>query len=106
MRIIPTVVVSTDWVQVTQLDGTDYTLTFSWNAVDESWYLQLSDVQELAITGALKLVSDYPLLQATSNPARPPGEIMVIDQTGVGGKPAYAELGARYVLAYFGARTA
>ena len=59
------------------LDGQEFVRNFTYNQRIDSWYLDiLSEAEELLEAG-IKLVTDFPLLRKRSNPALPPGELVV-----------------------------
>lgn len=91
------------FVEQTQLDGLTYTLRIHWNEREEAWYLELGDVDAVPIVASRKLVADWPLLQRVKSERKPPGEIYVIDLTGMGIDPGLDDLGKRVDLIYIDA---
>jgi hypothetical protein len=90
------------WRQRTALDGRDYTLAFRWNQRDGHWYLDLATSLGVAIRSGMMLATSIPLLAGLTTTARPPGELVIVDTTGaVDLDPGFADLGSRFVLAYF-----
>ena len=70
--------------QVTELDGIEYLLTFAWNGREGAWYLSIANNQGNLIRAGIKLVPNWPLLRKVRHEMRPPGELMVLDEAGVG----------------------
>ena len=91
-----------NYTQVTTLDGRDYVLTFSYNARDLSWYLDIADQDEVMIAAGLRIVADWDLLKRCVDPRRPPGIIFANDLSGAGLDPGPDDFGARVELLYFG----
>jgi hypothetical protein len=90
--------------QKTRLDGRDYVLRFSFNEREERWHLSVFNDQEEPLLQGLKLLTSWPLLRNHRYDDRlPPGELMVIDLTGLDAPPGFAELGEgrRCELTYF-----
>jgi hypothetical protein len=94
--------------QRTRLDGREFELRFSWNERERRYYLTLADSEGVPLVGALKLVANWPLLRySRHDPRVPPGELMVIDQTGDNAPPELGELGIgrRCELTYYATTT-
>lgn len=95
---------ASSWSQRTALDGTDYTLTFTWSQRDGHWHLDLADAEGGAIRSGMSLVPMVPLLRGLVDARRPPGELIVVDTSGASdADPGFSDLGApgaRFVLAY------
>jgi len=92
------------YTQKTRLDGVDYILGFRYSQREDRWYFSIYDSEENPILLGLKLVTNWPLLQAYRfNTLVPPGEIMAIDLTNDGTPPGLDELGEgkRVQLTYF-----
>lgn len=86
----------------TELDGTTYQLTFSWNARAGQWYLDVRDASGGDLVLGLPLVVDFPLLQTyRSVEGLPPGELLVVDLEGRGGQPGLGEWNSRYQVLYY-----
>jgi hypothetical protein len=95
--------VSSRFTQRILLDEKYYQIYISWNAREESFYMNLIDdeTQENIILG-LKLVPSYFLLQQYSTIKNPPGYFILID---IQDKPqtslvTFDNLGTRYYLVY------
>jgi len=90
--------------QKTRLDGVDYILWFRYSQREDRWYLSIYDAGETPILLGLKLVLNWPLLQAYRyNPLLPPGEIVAMGLTTDDSPPGLNELGEaqRVQLTYF-----
>ena len=89
------------WTQRTALDGVDFLLRFDWFQRDGHWRLSISDASGAAIRSGVVLVVDTPLLWGVVDARRPPGELAVVDTTGVNDvDPGFSDLGARFTLLY------
>jgi len=104
--LIPTTPGVAYYQQKTRLDGRDYVLHFAYNEREDRTYLHLHDEEDVPILKGLKLITGVPLLRHYRFDTRvPPGELMVIDLSGVGEPPGLNELGEglRCQLTYFDA---
>lgn len=104
MVIIPTFA-DPSYIQVTNIDGTDYVLEFAWHERSSIWRLNISNIEgaPLATNIPLHVGQDLLVRPRAWGAATPPGLLIVIDTSGVGIDPAIDELGngKRCVLAYF-----
>lgn len=92
------------WTQRTALDGVDFILTFDWCQRFGHWRLDIADAQGVAIKTGVALTADVMPLLGLVDPRRPKGELMVVDRTGAtDADPGFADLGGRFLLAYFSA---
>lgn len=99
---IPTQRDTPHYTQETVLDGRNYLLTFHFNEHDGCWYVDVDDVDGVAIVTGKRIVADWSLLHRVADSRRPPGEMLVIDTTGAGA-PGFRELGDRVILTYLDA---
>jgi len=89
------------WMQRTTIAGRDYQLTFQWVQRDGHWWFSLADQDGAPITSGVKLVTNWPLLRGVTDTRRPPGNLMVVDGTGVNDlDPGFSDLGTRFLLMY------
>lgn len=91
------------WTQVTNLDGVDYTLTFTYNQREDVFYMTIGDAVGNDIFRGLKLVCNWPLLAGRRDARLPKGTLIVCSNTPEDGPPGLTELasGARCELCYF-----
>jgi hypothetical protein len=93
---------SARWTQRTSVAGREYELAFDWNERRGRWSLSLADQDGSPIATGVTLVTSYPLLRGVIDPRRPPGDLFIVDTTGLNDlEPGFADLGTRFVLAYF-----
>jgi hypothetical protein len=97
---IPTSNVDPFYSQITDLDGTDYVLTFEWNNRDQAWYLSIADINGDPIVTSLRLVPEWRLLRRVIDERRPQGELFLHDESGAGLPPGFEDLGTRCTLFY------
>jgi hypothetical protein len=102
IRMIETSVVESNYEQVKELDGTNYTMRFLWNERDNHWYMTLKDSEGTDIVTGIKVVADAPFSVNNVLTDFPPGQIWFIDMTGTSPTPdpGLRELGARVRLFY------
>ncbi|HYQ47152.1 MAG TPA: hypothetical protein VER11_34515 [Polyangiaceae bacterium] len=106
--LVPTTPGVPFYTQKTRLDGVDYVLSFRHSQREDRWYLSIADAEEVPILTGLKLVTNWPLLQAYRfDPRVPPGELMASTLTTDDSPPGLNELGEglRVQLIYFEAGT-
>lgn len=101
--IVPTSASTPHFEQETELDGVAYRLTFDWNGREGAWYLTLATASGVVLRAGLRLVSNWPLLRKLRHESRPPGELLVLDERGVG--ITLENLGIDVVLAYVDAES-
>lgn len=90
--------------QKTRLDGVDYVLGIRYSQREDRWYLSIYDSGESPILLGLKLVLNWPLLQAYRYDTRiPPGELMATGLTTDDSPPGLDEMAEdrRVQLTYF-----
>jgi hypothetical protein len=105
---IPTDATTTEYEQITSLDGKPYVFGLSWSERAESWYLDVSlqrdNAEPTPIVLGMRLSIGYPLLVAVTTDGRPPGEIFPVDVSGgFGEDPGRYDLGTRVRLVYYDA---
>ena len=84
-----------------KLDGREYVLRLRWSEREERWYLDVLDGKEVLLAGAIKIVANWPLLEAQRfSEALPPGEIMAMDGRTSPADPGLRELGTTIPLVY------
>ena len=88
-----------------ELEGSTYRLRFRWHERTKAWHLDLADVDGGPIAEGLRLVLLQPLLGGLHHDARPPGDFLCDDATGLDKDPGYEDLGTRVQLLYVEAGT-
>lgn len=104
--LIPTVQDQADYSLRTRLDGREYNFHLMWNEREDRWYLDISDESDVVVCAGIKLVTNWPLLRYYhADPAVPPGELVVVDETSDGSPPEIDGLGEneRCTLIYLSA---
>lgn len=92
--IIPTFTDEAFFVQVTTIDGVDYTLTFRYNQREDCYYLTIGDVDGTDILSGIKLVCCWDLLLGHREHNLPTGTLMVLSSDPVDFEPPrFGELG-------------
>jgi uncharacterized protein DUF6983 len=89
-----------DVQQKSELDGVTYVMRLRWNERAESWHLDLSTLDDEPIASGVRLVPSFPLLRRNQHPARPPGELYLLDNKGLDEEPTLEEFGTRFILVY------
>lgn len=82
------------------LDGTLYTLFFSFNTRMNGWTMSISDQNLVPILNGVKLFSGWLPLRQYANEKLPPGKFGVIDTTGENKNPDLENFGDGVVLLY------
>lgn len=84
--------------QVFPLDGSDYSIRFTWNARSGRWYWEMTDVEGNALTGQRKLVADWNLLVDITSGTIPPGQLWTL--TADSSDPGILDLDRDFVIVY------
>lgn len=85
----------------TELDGARYVIDLEWNDRAEAWFLAVADGEGVRLVESVRVVIDFPLLDAYSNAALPPGVLFAVDSTNADLDPGRADLGDRVQIIYF-----
>jgi hypothetical protein len=84
------------------LDGVRYQLAIHWATREEAYYVALyAEDGTTLISGAVKVVVGFPLMQRCVSPSKPPGMFIASDTSGLGIECEYGDLGGRVQLVYF-----
>jgi len=86
--------------QRTSLDGHEYVLTFDWNERSSAWFFSLADTDETPLLSGKKITVGTDLLGALLGPARPPGQIICLEVSGLPVDPGLTSLGDTHELLY------
>lgn len=97
---IPLTSATAHYRQATTLDGDVYSLDIAWNIRGEFWSMTISDSTGNPILAGIKLVGGVDLLQQYVMDNRPPGELNIIDTSGLSANPGRDDLGDRFILEY------
>ena len=80
------------------LDGNTYTLTVRWNTYTAQWYADLKgatndvDIKGMALVGGKDLLAPFGHADL--------GALWIIDNSGAGEDPNFADMGGRFTLEY------
>jgi hypothetical protein len=106
-QVIPLAPGTPFYRQRTVLEGREYVLRLRWSQLESRWYLDVYDAQENLLAGAIKVVVNWPLLEACRfSQALPPGELVAFDGRPDPRDPGLDELGASIPLLYWPAADA
>ena len=86
--------------QTANLSGTLYILEFRWNPRSQQWFLDMYDLNKIAVINGAALCTDWPILIHCSSAIKPSGQLMLIDTSGKGAPCTARDLGGRYKLVY------
>lgn len=92
------------WTQRTNLDGTDYDLSFEWSTREQRWFLTLFDTSGNLLAGPGKLLANWPLFRYVATRAgMPAGRLWCLTFGASTDPPGFDELApdARCMLWYF-----
>lgn len=79
-------------LRIAGLDGADFYFHLAWSE-RSGWYLGLSDATDDPIFAPKRLCVGVDLLAGCTDPRRPPGALVLVDQSLSGLPPAFDELG-------------
>jgi len=82
------------------LDESTFNFSFEWNDRDSSWYMSISDADELPLLMGRRVCVGAPLLDRFNKAGLPAGLLYAIDTTGKNIEPDFADLGDRVKLMY------
>jgi len=97
---IPTNSENPSWSEIITLEGSNYIFSFTWNARDKSWVLDIQLTDDLPVIMGIKLVANYELLGTYAQNKQPPGSLFLYDTAGKREDCNREELGARWKLYY------
>lgn len=80
------------------LDGSVYTVEWSWNARSDRWWIRLSDDDGQIVY--LPAVEGFPLLRSVTGTRRPAGELVVIDTLDEHREPGLRDFPTDFELLY------
>lgn len=84
----------------TVLSNIGYVLTFDYNYRVSAWYFGIADANGNFIKTGIRVKSSIPLLFSYSDDRLPPGELVVVDLTGLGAEPNFDNFDVTHVLTY------
>ena len=84
-----------------QLTGVLFFLTFTWNALNQFWTMQISDSNEKVLIASIKLVPDYPLLAQYTVEGMPTGEIICQNIVKTPDDVKRFDIGQKFLLVYY-----
>lgn len=91
------------WLQITDLGGRDYLLTFRWNQRAGRWVLDVATESGDVIAAGRVLVPTMPVLRGVRDDRAPEGMLALLDtqseREGLD-DPTFTSLGARHLLVY------
>lgn len=93
MIAIPTETDVSQWTQTTQIEGTEYTLTFQHSQRENRYYLTVLR-GDAVLVRSCKVVCSFPLVRVAA------GTLICVATDGTDTPPLYGELGGRCTLLY------
>lgn len=87
--------------QQIQLTGVLYFLTFTWNALNQYWVMDIANSNEVPLISGIKIVQDYPLLAAYTVDGMPPGEIICQNVVNSPDEIKRFSMSQNFVLVYY-----
>lgn len=100
MLIIPFSDASSFKMQI-QLTGEIFFLSFTWNALNEFFTLDISDVNDKPIISSVKIVPEYPLLYQFTTTGKPKGEIICKNIVKTPDEIERFDIGQKFDLVYY-----
>lgn len=101
MEIIPFKNAPSQWQEQIRLDGQDYVLTFSWNALNEYWSMDILTRDLEPIVLGIKIVVNYNLTYPYVAEGIPPGDIVCQNLIGSDDKIQRYDMGDVTELIYY-----
>lgn len=105
MFLIPTEPFEANYQIRVTLDGRDFLLDFDYSQRADCWSFSISSVDGTLIRAGMKVVCETYPLRKIAGYAKPPGQIVVLDESGDRSPPKFGELGEgrRCVMYYLDA---
>ena len=85
---------------VIALDGTNYTLTYTFNSRMNKWFLDLADSVGNEIVCQVPIIASWPLFDRFNDLAVPPGTLFCFDSSNSDTDPGQFDLGDRCLIYY------
>ncbi len=82
------------------IDGETFVFWWRWNEREATWYVSISDSENLPIVSGVRVVLKTNLLEGVADSRLPSGEIRVRDLTGATAEPTRETLGKSVVVVY------
>lgn len=89
------------FTQQCDLDGVTFSFRFRFSERDSCWHMDLRTLDDQPVVLSARLVTGFFLLRRVVNPARPLGELIVLDLSGPGDDcETLEDFGQRFGLFY------
>lgn len=99
-KLLPVTVTPLAYTFSIELDKVIYQLTFTWNARESRWFMEIADEQLNEIVSGIALVIQWPLLKRFKDSRLPPGLLYALDTQDTGQEADDTDLGTRVLLVY------
>jgi len=86
--------------QTIAIEGITYKLFIYWNIRDEYWYFGLYLPDDTPVLNGIKMPVNYPLISSFFDENVPPGNFMLLDESGNNEPCGRDELGNRCIFTY------
>jgi hypothetical protein len=83
-----------------ELDKTIYQFTFTWNARESRWFMEIADEQLNSLVAGIAIVTGWPLLKRFQDSRLPPGLLYALDTQDTGTEPDDTDFGTRVLMVY------
>lgn len=88
------------WLLRQELDGRFYRILYRWNLRAGAWYVDIAGDDGRAQVRGVKMCLGTDKLRAHKYRDVPPGNLRVVDSTGTGTEPTWADFGERVMVEY------
>lgn len=82
------------------LDRVPVLLRFTWNFRSKRWVMDIKQSQGAVIVAGIAMVTNFPLTEAYKDTRLPPGDFVLIDNTGMNEEAGEESLSATHYLLY------
>lgn len=83
-----------------QLDGTTYTLRYTFNDRMNKWFVGINTELDEVIVAPVPIVAEWPLFNRFQDQRLPPGSIFAYDTSRTNTDPERFDLGERVIMIY------
>jgi hypothetical protein len=101
MIVVPTQLGFSAFTININLDEVTYNLLFIWNSREEEWYMDILDVDNVALIRSVKLVLNYDLLETYDAIEGLPAGVFIFIQASPDAVMSSENFGTDFLLTYF-----
>ncbi len=90
------------WSEQIELDETIFILGFTWNSLNEFWFMDIYNQDSVPLVLGIRIVPNYNLTAAYAGNGMPEGDILCINVVDAPDEIGRYDMGQKFQLVYFG----